>query len=341
LFEYAAFTCGMDFGVFTQGSCDYLEAIGVPTEPYNLNLASIGISELAGSQTVVRTVTSVAAKKDTFRAKIVAPPGYDVTVSPSAFRLEPGQSATFEVTITNNGGGEAGVWSFGSLTWKGGSGYDVYSPIAVRGAPFAAPSTVFGAGENGTTSFNVLFGYTGSYTAAPHGLAADAPASGDIGQDPDQTYPSGDDSPVGVQRIDFPIAGAAFVRWELVIPGDDDIDLFLENSSGAIIATSTSGGTDELIELVLPADDTYTMVVHGWSVPNAPLPYTLHYWAVPLASGGSLNIDSAPTSAVTGVTGTVDLSWSGLAAGTSYLGAVSHTGDAGLMGLTLVEVDVP
>ena len=81
------------------------------------------------------------------------------------------------------------------------------------------------------------------------------------------------------------------------------------------------------------------MVVHGWSVPNEPLPYTLHYWAVPLASGGSLSVDAAPASASTGQVGTIDVSWSGLAAGTSYLGAVSHTGDAGLMGLTLVEVD--
>ena len=82
------------------------------------------------------------------------------------------------------------------------------------------------------------------------------------------------------------------------------------------------------------------MVVHGWSVPSAPLPYTLHYWEVPLASGGSLSVDSAPASAVVGQTGTIDVSWSGLVSG-SYLGAVSHTGDVGLMGLTLVEVDVP
>ena len=26
---------------------------------------------------------------------------------------------------------------------------------------------------------------------------------------------------------------------------------------------------------MLPADDTYTLVVHGWAVPNEPLPYTL------------------------------------------------------------------
>jgi hypothetical protein len=83
------------------------------------------------------------------------------------------------------------------------------------------------------------------------------------------------------------------------------------------------------------------MVVHGWSVPNEPLPYTLSFWAVPLAAGGSLSVDAAPTSAISGQTEIVELSWSGLAGGTSYLGAVSHTGDVGLMGLTLVEVDVP
>ena len=89
----------------------------------------------------------------------------------------------------------------------------------------------------------------------------------------------------------------------------------------------------------LPADDTYTMVVHGWSVPNEPLPYTLHYWEVPLASGGSLSLDAAPTSATAGETGTVDVSWSGLAADTEYLGAVSHNGDTGLMGWTFINVD--
>ena len=125
----------------------------------------------------------------------------------------------------------------------------------------------------------------------------------------------------------------------MVIPGPDDIDLFLEDSSGTILAASTSGGTDELIEMMLPADDTYTMVVHGWSVPNEPLPYTLQFWEVPLASGGSLSVDAAPALATIGETGTIDVSWSGLSSGTEYLGAVSHTDDVGLMGLTLVNVD--
>jgi hypothetical protein len=226
------------------------------------------------------------------------------------------------------------------LTWNDRTGnYSVYSPIVVKGALFSAPPTVGGTGTSGSTSFDVAFGYTGPYAAAPHGLAGDTPTLGTIGQDPDQTYPSGDDSPVGVQKIAYPITGAAYVRWEMVIPGPDDIDLFLEDSSGTIIASSTSGGTNELIEMTLPADDNYTMVVHGWSVPNAPLPYTLSYWEAPLAPPGSLSVDSAPTSATSGTSGTIDISWSGLTSLSRYYGAVSHSDGGGLIGLTLVEVN--
>jgi hypothetical protein len=343
LFEYAAFTCGAELGVFSPGSCAFLESIGIPTDPSDLNLPSIGVAELPGTQTVTRTITSVAKERGwrNYNVEVDAPPGYDVTVSPSSLRLKQGMSASYQITITNDGA-PAGEWAFGSLTWSDATGhYTVRSTIAVRGTLLGAPASVEGSGEAGSASFDISFGYTGSYTAAPHGLVADSPTSGAIGQDPDQTYPSGDDTPVGVQKIDFPISGAAFVRWKMVIPGDDDIDLFLENSSGTIIAASTNGGTDELIELTLPADDTYTMVVHGWSVPNEPLPYTLNYWAVPLApGGGNLSVDSAPMSATAGTTSTIDISWSGVAPGT-HLGAVSHTGDSGLLGLTLVEVENP
>ena len=362
--EYLGFLCDAEPEALSPTTCPFLESNGIPTEATNLNLPSIGIANVPGSKTIYRTVTSVADKKETFNVSVDAPPGYDVTVLPSTLTLNPGESATYEVTVTNVSA-PIGEWAFGSLTWKSGSGspwsgrfehknhfgnwgnwggsnkYEVYSPIAVKAALFDAPPAVAGSGASGSASFDVNFGYTGSYVAAPHGLVADAPESDAIGQDPDQTYPSGDDTSVGVQKWDFPISGAAFVRWSLVIPGDDDIDLFLEDSSGTIVAASTNGGTDELIELFLPANDTYTMVVHGWSVPSAPLPYTLHYWEVPLASGGSLSVDSAPASATIGAVETIDVSWSGLDPATQYLGAVSHSDGGGLIGLTLIEVDSP
>jgi len=340
LLEYVAFTCGADLGVFSGPTCDWLEGLGFPTDPSDLNVPSIGIADLAGSQTITRTLTNVSNGTGKYTASVNKPRGYDVTVSPKQIRLKPGESATVEITITNKNA-NLGTWGFGSISWHGG-GYRVTTPIAVKASLFSAPDNVVGSGTDGSTSFDVSFGYEGDYTAAPHGLSVNAPVSGVIGQDPDQTYPSSDDAPGpdgGVDKFDFTVTDSAIVRWTLFIPGDDDLDLYLEDSGGNIIAISGNGGTDEFIQLELPANDTYTMVVQGWSVPSAPLDYTLNYWDIPLTSGGSLSVDSAPASATLGDTGTIDISWTGLTGGEMYLGAVSHSDAGGILGFTAVEVD--
>lgn len=125
----------------------------------DLNLPSIGIAELSGSQTVERTVTSVAKdghtynifvgpppesdvivtpspiRLRTFNVSVDAPPGFSVQVMPSSLRLMPGQSATFQATITDVSA-TIGEWAFGSLTWRDKTdSYKVYSPIAVRASP--------------------------------------------------------------------------------------------------------------------------------------------------------------------------------------------------------------
>jgi subtilisin family serine protease len=345
LFEYAAFTCGMDLGVFTPGSCVFLEGLGIPSEPYNLNLPSIGVGSLAGSQTVVRTVTSVADRKTTFTAEVVAPAGYDVTVTPSSLTLNPGDMATFEVTITNNGGGPIGEWRSGSLTWKG-RGYKVYSPIAVKGALFSAPGEISGAGESGAASFDVNFGYSGDYTAAPHGLVAATVTRDTVLQDPDQTF-SPSDVGNGANLHEFTLSGAAFFR--VALPPESvgnpnvDLDVFVYDPNGNQVASSTNGATDELIEITLPADGVWSVYVHGWQTAGPSVTYDMWTWAVPLTpGGGSLSLDSAPASATVGVAGTIDVSWSGLTSGDLadwYLGAVSHADAGGLIGLTLVNVD--
>jgi hypothetical protein len=97
-----------------------------------------------------------------------------------------------------------------------------------------------------------------------------------------------------------------------------------------------------LIDITLPMDGTWTVWVHGWSTPGGDSDYNMWTWAVPLTSGGSMSVDSAPTSATLGKTESIDISWIGLTSGSIgawYLGAVSHTGDAGIMSLTLVDVD--
>jgi subtilisin family serine protease len=337
--EYAAFTCGANLGVFTPGSCVFLESIGVPMDPSDLNLPSIGIDGVPGSQTVTRTVTSVAEGIRTFKVSVEAPAGFSVSVSPATLRLKTGQSASYEVTITNESA-PAGSWRFGSLTWRDTTGhYAVRSPIAVNGALFVAPGSVSASGESGSASFDVLFGYSGTYAAAAHGLEPAVVTSDNVVQDPDQDFDPNDGYS---NRHDFNLSGAAFFR--VAIPpeateADADLDIFLYNPSGQQVASSTNGGTNEQIDIVLPADGTWSLYVQGWAAPGGDSDYDLYSWIISATPGGNMTIDSAPTSATAGTSGTVDVSWTGATAGEWHLGAVSHTGDGGLMGLTLIEVD--
>jgi hypothetical protein len=265
--------------------------------------------------------------------------GFTVTVSPSTLRLKPGQSATYEVTFTNVSA-PAGQWFFGSLTWADKTGhYQVRSPIALKAAPFGSPALVTGSGESGSASFDVAFGYTGSYSAAAHGLEPATVISDNVVQDPDQIFDPND----GYSNLhQFNLSGAALFRVamppEATKPGAD-LDIFVFDPNGTQVASSTNGGTDEQVDILLPMDGTWSVYVHGWDTAGASADYDMYSWAISLTPGGNLSIDSAPASATIGSVEPIDLSWSGATMGEWHLGAVSHTGDAGLLGLTLVEVD--
>jgi len=264
-----------------------------------------------------------------------------VTVSPAELRLRGGESASYEVTFTNVSA-PAGEWRFGSLTWNDKTGsYSARSPIAVSAALFAAPAEAAGSGESGSTSFNVSFGYTGSYTAAAHGLEPATVTSDTVVQDPDQNFNPND----GYSNLhQFNLSGAAYFRIAMppdsvADPGAIDLDIFVYDPNGNQVASSTNGGTDEQIDIVLPMDGTWSVFVHGWQTAGPSANYDMYTWAVSATPGGNLMIDAAPTAAAIGSTETIDVSWTGAAAGQWHLGAVSHTGDSGLMGLTLVDVD--
>jgi subtilisin family serine protease len=341
-FDYLGFLCGSTSGVVSAAGCAFVESLGFPTEAYNLNYPSIGASAIAGSITIERTVTSVASGPLTWSADIEAPEGFSVSVDPATFTLAPGASQVVEITITNETA-LVDEWRFGSLTWTSGR-YEVYSPIAASAVSFDAPDVVAGSGVEGTATFPVRFGYTGSYTAAPHGLVPDVTIAGTVLQDPDQEFDPAD--PTGTTAHAITTAGSAYLRIELATAdltppnSDTDIDLYLLDAGGRLVAQSTSGSTDELIEVVLPADGTYTLYVHGWQVVGGTVDYTLHTWDVPATPGtGPLTVTSAPASATLGAVGDISVAWSGLTAGVQYYGAVSHSGDDGLLGLTLVNVN--
>jgi hypothetical protein len=341
--QYLGFLCGQAPEIIRdpEATCSALEAQGIPLDPSDLNLASIGVAHLTGSQTVVRRVTNVGEERDTFFAWPIAPQGYTVRVAPERLTLDPGASASFTVTITNVDA-PIGEWRFGSLRWWSFSHplrYRIKSPIAVKAALFDAPASVEGSGESGAVEMAVLFGYTGAYMAAAHGLEPATATTDHVVQDPDQIFDPTD----GFSNAHrFELEGASLLR--IVLPpeaaeAEADLDIYLMDPDGNLVARSINGGTDEVVDITAPMDGTWTVFVHGWATPGGDSDYDLYTWVISAAPGGNLEIDSAPGSATIGHTGTISTSWEGATMGDWYLGAISHTGDAGLMGLTLVEVD--
>jgi subtilisin family serine protease len=357
LFEYAAFTCGNNVPLFTPGSCAFLESIGFSFDGSDLNYASIGVGTLAGSQTVTRTVTNVAnnSGNKSFNVAVDAPPGIDVAVNPSTIKLKPGESATYEVTLTATDDAVAEEWAFGSLTWSHGNEYSVRSPIAVKPAALVFPAEVSGSGTDGSLSFDIQFGYGGDYTAGTHGLAEALTTDDTVDDDPGNSY-----SLQGPGTVSYFLGypdGTAYVRFALFdefTDGNDDLDLYLwacdaQAFSCSQIDASTTATATEQVDVVLPdafagfgsPGTFYVVEVHGWQTDGPDANYRLFDWNFGLVDDrGNITV-TAPTSATNGAAETITVDWPAadtLNPGAKYLGAVSHSGPDGLLGLTLINI---
>jgi hypothetical protein len=78
--------------------------------------------------------------------------------------------------------------------------------------------------------------------------------------------------------------------------------------------------------------------VHGWQTDGPDANYTLFTWALGAADAGNMTV-SGPTMAGIGTPGTVNLTWTGAAAATKYLGHVAFQEGATTHGTTIVRVD--
>jgi subtilisin family serine protease len=337
--DYFGFLCGT--GQLVSGACGALEI-----DPSDLNQPNITIGELAGTQTVTRTVTNVGPAA-TYDVSVDAPAGIDVAVSPSSLTLGEGESASYEVTFTTTGSAAIGSYAFGELTWSHGP-HNVRSTLTARPVQLAAPVELNAAGDSGSLSYDVDFGYSGPFTAAPHGLIPATKTDGSVVDDPANDINVALGTGVGVTfEVVVVPAGTAYTRVGLFddyTDGNDDLDLYVFGPQSAGFPFQGGSGSPtsaEEVNLVLPDPGVYLVAVHGWGTDGPDANYTLFDWSVSATpADGSEVTDlgvSGPTEAVLGTSGTINASWSGLAADTKYLGAVSYT-DTSLFGLTVVAV---
>jgi hypothetical protein len=327
--EWLGFLCGT--GQLTAAYCP-----SIKIDPSNLNYPSIAIGDLAGTQTVVRRVTNVSGAPLTVNASVSGLPGVTAVVSPASLTIGAGETKVFSVIFTTAG---AAIGSFvdGALTWTGG-GFNVRSPIVIRPVALAAPAQVSGNGA--AQSFNVAFGYTGPFAATARGLVPSTVTPGTVADDPTDgacslTSPNAQLIPVAVP------AGttlARFATFDADVNAGSDIDMCVFNGA-ALVGSSGTGTSSEEVNLLNPTAGNYTVVVQGWGVVGSTQ-FKLHTWLLGSAAAGNMTV-TAPSAATLGGTGTINLTFSGLAPATKYLGSVAYSGAAGLPNPTIVRIDTP
>ena len=330
-------------------------------DPSDLNQPAIAIGDLAGSQTVTRTVTNVGGP-GTYTATVLAPAGFTVS-TPAPITLATGQSATFSLQIARTDapfGTFPNTFRSGSITWSDGT-HSVRSPIVLRAVPIAAPASFTGTGTSGSASFTVRPGYTGTLALNERGLIPAQTFASTVADDPtddfDTAHPD-DNQGIKTHEVVAP-ADATYLRLSLFdafTDGEDDLDLYVYriDPDGAdagtdpdLVLVGISGGGTSAEEVnvtgtALIAGRTYRAYVHGWQTDGPDAQYTLFAWALGNTAAGNMTATgpaAEPFAVTSAVNVPIQLSWSGLTAGTKYLGQIAYHDGTSTIATTVVRID--
>ncbi|MFI6790772.1 S8 family serine peptidase [Nonomuraea sp. NPDC050383] len=151
--DWSAFLCATTKGVEDK-VCQALAKAGHSLDPSDMNVPSIAVGRLAGTQTVTRRVTNVGRSTATYTASTSGLAGITAKVSPSRLTLRAGETRSFTVTFTQ-ATAPMNVYRGGRLTWKDGR-HTVNVPVLVRPVPEKWAATFGAAGGVDSAEQTVL-----------------------------------------------------------------------------------------------------------------------------------------------------------------------------------------
>jgi subtilisin family serine protease len=347
-----AVDAGLVVDTTTDEYLDYLDVVapefftGPEIQPKDLNLPSISLSQLAGTDSVSRTFTSIDRAPQTWSVAVTGLPGVSAAPDVASFTLASGATRAVRVSF-QVGTAPLDEYQFGALVLTNGS-RTVRVPISVKPVAMSAPRTVAIATNQaaGTVGLAVKSGYTGSMSGVGVGLAApdahpgETISAGDGNPDPTGAPGSG----TKIYPVDVPAGAQLFASRISNVDGGDpntDLDLYIyrdDDHSGGftndeIVAQSASGIATEEVEIPEPEAGHYGVAVVGFTTKSPNSVYDLTNWLVadpspdnPSPAPG-LTVTGDPASVVIGCTPALKLNWSGVGADGLYLGVVTyHTG---------------
>ncbi|MFZ4875953.1 S8 family peptidase [Janthinobacterium sp. Mn2066] len=339
LADYARFLCGLNIRTPYSADCSATGFIA----PYNLNLASLTAADVLGALSLQRTVTNVGTGSAVYNAS-ASLPGFSVQVTPASLSLAPGESAQFQLRLTRTTA-PVDTWVYGALNWSDGV-HTVRSPLTARASVLAVSPLVASVALTGSKVLTLGTGFSGQLVAVKSGLLAAVREGRSIGQADNNTASAscttGGAVGVNVHQVRIPdgTLAARFATYDDTTGGaNTDIDMEVYNAAGVLVGSSGNEGSNEQVELRLPPAGVYRVCVIGYAPQDGRADYTLSSWVLaPGLSGGNFKA-LMPGTAYIGGTASVALSWSGLAPGQRYLGALAYQVAGVLQGLTVIEVD--
>jgi subtilisin family serine protease len=347
--NYRAFLCGVDPLIVPETECTSLQALGLPVEPEQLNLPSVGVTELIPGDQITRRVTNIGPPA-IYDATVLAPPGMTVAVEPASLSLGTGESAEYRLTFDIQTA-PFGFWQFGSIDWSDGI-HTAETPIAAQPVLLRVPEELELSQLTGMGKLPVDVGYTGQYSLGVSGLHP--PALREPGFVPDD--PSNDFSfrfDGGVNAHYFTLgADEIFLRVALfdeLTDGEDDLDLYLYHcpalSDCTEVGQSGSFTSEEEIDVLLPEPGLYTVLVHGFETDESAggpgANYELLAWSFGADNDlGNFSI-AAPDLVAKGDLRELDYDWGPLDPDTLYLGGLTHDTPFDVFFLTVVTANRP
>lgn len=339
--DWLQYTCGINVHLKVGGGEDVCPIVG-SIDPSDLNYPSISVGDLAGEQTITRTVTNVSNLSSTYVAKVQAPAGFTVKVVPPVLVVGPGKSAHYKVTITRTSAA-FGTWAFGSLSWLDLRGHNVRSPIAVRPVVVSAPAKVAGTGTSGSVALPLRTGYKGTLVAQAFGLTAAQVTTKTLVGTTTGFNPAAPAEGPAVAKVHVSVPAGTAVARVATFGADygpgSDIDVYVYDAAGNPVGQSAGGTAEEKVDLSGPGE--YDVYAVQFALPTGvdQQDLKLNAFIVPSAAAGNLTVSPDRQPAKFGGQATVTASWTGLGAGRHYLGQISYSDGGTTRAATLIAVD--
>lgn len=307
----------------------------------DLNSPSIAVRDLVGPTTVVRRITHVGRRPESYTVRVQRLPGVDVQAFPATVRLRPGQSSTVRLRITARPSARVDTDVAGWLLWRGGR-HRVRVPVVVRPTVVAAPREVDAARARGSVVVRgrsgngrtVRLRSTGLVAARSTPVLVGSPAAAPVVPVP-SAAPSRQDTAVepaveetaAVQVVQVPPDTAA-ARFQVV---GRDLSLQVHHH-GRPVAGSAEDPPGR-VTLVDPQPGGYQLSVAAQaSDDDGPGATTttgrLDTWVVPERGGSAVSLSTDAVGFSPGRRFRYSASWRGLDPDKRYLGVVTY-GDSG------------